>query len=229
MNRDAMRFKQNLSFEDRIGTILVSTECSYLFHKSRKKREVLTVLFDPTIYDNLKVVLEGHLYDLDAEGKIRVVGREDLVDLAKMGRTFRMKFVLQCGRDGFMTTIALHSGLTDFAGELRGLHAAGERPGAGLELQLDMPAELSEHLRDIHEYVSSLWGQGWLIRYERLEELFPPSLESDSKVLHGSYRIKLTSASKIDESHMDDMGALLEHLLQFAMDMNEMYERGGWP
>ena len=27
-------------------------------------------MFDPTIYDNIKVVLEGAVYDLDLEGKI---------------------------------------------------------------------------------------------------------------------------------------------------------------
>lgn len=180
-------------------------------------------MFDPTIYDNLKVVLEGHLYDMDAQGKIQVVGREDLVDLAGMGRTFRMKFVLGDSRDRFSTTISLYSELTDFAGELRGLHAAGERPGARLEIQLDMPAELSENRRDIHEYVSGLWGEDWMMQHERLTVLSLPSLESDSTVQDGSYRIKLTSSRKIDESHIDDMEALLEHLLQSAMYIKEMY------
>lgn len=180
-------------------------------------------MFDPTIFDNLKVVLEGRLYDMDAEGKIKVVGREDLVDLAGMGRTFRMKFGLGGGRERFSTTITMCSGLTDFAGELRGLHAAGERPGARLELLLDMPAELSENRRAVHDYISGIWGEDWLIRHERLEKLSLQYLESDSTVHNGSYRIKLASSRKIDESHIDDMEALLEHLLQTAMYIHEMY------
>ncbi|KPV55085.1 periplasmic component, partial [Paenibacillus sp. A3] len=48
-------------------------------------------MFDPTIFDNLKVVLEGHLYDLDAEQTIRVIGREDFIDLASMKRIFSMR------------------------------------------------------------------------------------------------------------------------------------------
>ncbi|WP_461480208.1 hypothetical protein [Paenibacillus sp. PvR052] len=176
-------------------------------------------MFDPTIYDNLKVVLEGHLYDMDAERKIRIVGREDLIDIAGMGRTFRMKFVLRDGRERCKTSIMLCSGLTDFAGELRGIHAVGERPGAKLEMQLEMPAELSEKRRAVHDYVSGLWGEDWLISHERLTEL---SVESDPSTYDGSYRVKMISSRKIDESHIDDMEALLEHLLQNAIFINDI-------
>jgi hypothetical protein len=35
-------------------------------------------MFDPTAYDNKKVVTEGAAYDLDLEGQIRVVDRKTL-------------------------------------------------------------------------------------------------------------------------------------------------------
>jgi len=49
-------------------------------------------MFDPTAFDNMKVVLEGSLYDLDISGEIRVVNREDLVNLARMEREFSITF-----------------------------------------------------------------------------------------------------------------------------------------
>ena len=45
-------------------------------------------MFDPTVFDNLKVVLEGAVYDLDLKGQIEIIDRSDLVDLAKMSRTY---------------------------------------------------------------------------------------------------------------------------------------------
>lgn len=176
-------------------------------------------MFDPTIYDNLKVVLEGLLYDMDAEGKIRIVERTDLIDLAGMERTFRMKFVLGNGRDRWKTSIMLRSGLADFAGELKGLHAAGERPGAKLELQLEMPAVLAEKRRAVHEYLSVLWGEDWLIRHERVTEL---SVESRLSASDDVYRVIMISLRKMDESHIDDMEALLEHLLQNTIFVHEI-------
>jgi hypothetical protein len=51
-------------------------------------------LFDPTVYDNLKVVLEGAVYDLDLAGSILVTGREDWVNLADLSRTYKLTFVM---------------------------------------------------------------------------------------------------------------------------------------
>jgi hypothetical protein len=47
-------------------------------------------MFDPTVFDNLKVIIEGAIYDLDLDGELQVVNRRDLVDLANMSRQFSM-------------------------------------------------------------------------------------------------------------------------------------------
>jgi hypothetical protein len=41
-------------------------------------------MFDPTAFDNMKVVLEGALYDLDIMGEIIITDRNDLFNTAKM-------------------------------------------------------------------------------------------------------------------------------------------------
>lgn len=51
-------------------------------------------MFDPTAFDNLKTVLEGMIYDDDLHGEVRVTNREDLLNLAKMNRLFRISFHL---------------------------------------------------------------------------------------------------------------------------------------
>ncbi|MGV3488530.1 MAG: hypothetical protein ACO1OC_08095 [Tuberibacillus sp.] len=47
-------------------------------------------MFDPTVFDNLKVVLEGAIYELDFKGQISIVDRSDIVDLAKMSRAYSL-------------------------------------------------------------------------------------------------------------------------------------------
>lgn len=51
-------------------------------------------MFDPTAYENLKVVLDGAIYDLDLEGHILVVDRNDMVNLSKLSRYYDITFQL---------------------------------------------------------------------------------------------------------------------------------------
>ncbi len=46
-------------------------------------------MYDPTIYDNLKVAFENHIYDLDnLEHKITIMNRMDRMDYAVLARDF---------------------------------------------------------------------------------------------------------------------------------------------
>lgn len=51
-------------------------------------------MFDPTAFDNMKVVIEGALYDLDICGEIVITDRNDSFNMAKMSRTFDISFRL---------------------------------------------------------------------------------------------------------------------------------------
>jgi hypothetical protein len=51
-------------------------------------------MFDPTAFDNLKVVLEGIVYDMDLNGMIQILDRNDFVNIAKMERTYNISFSL---------------------------------------------------------------------------------------------------------------------------------------
>lgn len=52
-------------------------------------------MFDPTVFDNIKVFLENHLYDMDnLDGKIRITGRIDRLEMSVMSREFALFFQL---------------------------------------------------------------------------------------------------------------------------------------
>ncbi|WP_281887434.1 hypothetical protein [Paenibacillus sp. YYML68] len=128
-------------------------------------------MFDPTIYDNLKVVLEGKLYDLDAEGGLAIVARHDRVDLATMSRTFEM--MLQPRGGASRAIVALSSGMADFAAEHRMLRLAEHRPGASLSLTLELPYERAEQLDKVHAYSLRLWGEEVDIAHELTRTVQP--------------------------------------------------------
>lgn len=51
-------------------------------------------MFDPTAFDNLKVVFEGAVYDLDLTGDIQILDRKDLFDFAHYDRCYQIHYSL---------------------------------------------------------------------------------------------------------------------------------------
>ncbi|NMH70431.1 hypothetical protein HF072_16745 [Bacillus sp. RO3] len=51
-------------------------------------------MFDPTAFDNLKVVFEGAVYDLDLTGDIHILDRKDLFDFAHYERCYQIHYSL---------------------------------------------------------------------------------------------------------------------------------------
>lgn len=178
-------------------------------------------MFDPTIYDNLKVVFEGALYDLDRAGRVLVSGREDLVDLAAMARTFRMQVERLEGV--CKAKVELCSGLLDFAGELRRIRLADEVPGCELRIGFWLPDELCAHVEEFDVYLQDVWGEVAEIVHERVSRLHPPVRSEETAE---SYKISLTFRAKIDEDNMEDVEPLLEHLVGTLEFLDHRSQRG---
>ena len=51
-------------------------------------------MFDPTAFENMRVVMEGIFYDKDLSGDITIVDRNDVINTAKMSRDFDLSFQL---------------------------------------------------------------------------------------------------------------------------------------
>ncbi|WP_145150114.1 hypothetical protein [Paenibacillus xylanexedens] len=93
-------------------------------------------MFDPTVYDNLKVGFENHLYDMDnLDERIQITGRKDRLEMAVMSREFILQF---CLRDRLEVTgeVVLSSSLEELAAEI--LETPGAHPGCRLELRFGM-------------------------------------------------------------------------------------------
>jgi len=49
-------------------------------------------MFDPTAFDNMKVIVEGLLYDKDLDGDYLIIDRDDFMNLSKMNREFSITY-----------------------------------------------------------------------------------------------------------------------------------------
>lgn len=163
---------------------------------------------DPTIFDNLKVVLEGSLYDLDREGRLRVADRADLVDLASMQRLFRMGFVLPQEPRRVYGEVEISSELLDFAAEWKRLHTIEEKPGVRVWLRFTLEHGLLEEamIRRVHEEMKLRWEASDLSH--TLEKTMTPETGQEES----RYICTLVFRDKIDEDNAGEIPLLLEHV-----------------
>lgn len=172
-------------------------------------------MFDPTIYDNIKVVLEGAVYDLDLDGKILITRREDLVDLSSMSRTYAIEFARKIDKPS-KAEINLHVHLSDLAAEI--LENPTAKPGCTLTIKLFTKVKNPEiECKHIEEQLSLIWEHRPLI-----SQLLSYKYGLHPIAYHN--QITLSFGRKIDESHLDDF----PHLIGYAADsLAWLDERGG--
>lgn len=161
-------------------------------------------MFDPTIYENLKVVFEGAVYDLDLDGQIVVIHRSDLIDLAAMSRSYMVRYRLRDGRSS--AEIRLSAGLVDLAGEK--LEWRNALPGCGLEicfsLTLHNPETACNNIRHILEQI---WAT-----HTSIVQTLSYRFGDDGSRCHNEIVIRF--GRKIGEGQVEDIPDLLEHTLR---------------
>lgn len=118
-----------------------------------------SVMFDPTIYENLKVVIEGSIYDHDSEGLIFVSGREDSIDLASLSRRYSISFQEQGNRGPqyATATISLHAHVRDLASEILETASPETEIGCKLFVSFQLHIQKVEETFAISQKLYSIW------------------------------------------------------------------------
>ncbi|WP_204414487.1 hypothetical protein [Bacillus tianshenii] len=160
-------------------------------------------MFDPTVFDNLKVIIEGAIYDLDLDGELQVVNRRDLVDLATMSRQFSMDIAVSAAMFG---RIELSSNLENISGELL---KRLDRPGCSVTVSFYQEGKRSSIIRESLEQwkkeLQNIWGESWEMELSYTESLDAPE------------PIKLCATIRFDrlfyEDNVDDLQELIPYML----------------
>lgn len=165
-------------------------------------------MFDPTIYDNLKVVLEGCIYDLDLEKELLVSKRKDIIDTASMSRTFYIEFQLQKSNgEGPYAGISLHFSLNDYTTEV----VNGDVESAGCNIDLSFytivsKEQANEQCQRIEEQLTKLWNNQALISQE-----LSFSFRNDHILKN---KITIDFQRKINETQVYDLESIVHHSLK---------------
>lgn len=164
-------------------------------------------MFDPTVFENLKVVLEGAVYDLDLTGQIHILRRIDRLELAEMSRVYSLQFQ-PSGVAHATAELWLGAGIEDLAAEI--LEQPEAEPGCSLTLKFRTGIEADkaqESCAQIGRLVADIWGEDVQVE-QRLSYLYG---QSDGRLAN---EIRVHFDRKITEELIDDLPELVEHMLK---------------
>ncbi|MED0675476.1 hypothetical protein [Aneurinibacillus thermoaerophilus] len=168
-------------------------------------------MFDPTIYENIKVALEGAIYDFDFAGEILVTSRSDTVELASMSRTYTIGFSERHKKaeKGTTALLILSADAADLVGEILELpESEGRKFGCTLRVQFVMEITDIARCRRIEEELNAIWSHRPLIMQELAFRYEP--LELDEPALYRN-TVTLDFGRKINEDNIGDIYNIVEH------------------
>jgi hypothetical protein len=163
-------------------------------------------LYDPTIFENLKVAFENHIYDLDnLDRKITIINRVDRMDLAILSREFAIKFAL-VNQPGVTAEIVLQASIKELAGEI--LEVSGENLGSTLSVRFTKTLQnAATECQQIERALNDIWETDIQLT-QTLSFVYG---QQASGYLNS---IEMLFKSKIKEEHMTDIANLLDHVLE---------------
>lgn len=115
-------------------------------------------MFDPTAFENMKVVIEGALYDLDLDDDIQVLDRNDIVNMAKLSRTYDVTFSMK-NKESVQCTFSLEAKLENLAAELLPLLQSKKLAGSYLSIKFGVTHQSQDEIHEMLEKeLADIWG-----------------------------------------------------------------------
>ncbi len=163
-------------------------------------------MYDPTIFENLKVAFENHIYDLDnIDEKIAIINRIDSMDFAILARDFAIQFKL-INQPAVTAEIVLQASIKELAGEI--LEVYGENLGCRLSVRFTKAVQnVAIQCPQIEQALNLIWETDIQLT-QTLSFLYGQQASSYLDI------IDMTFKAKINEEHMVDIADLLDHVLE---------------
>lgn len=173
-------------------------------------------MFDPTAFENLKVVAEGAVYDLDLDGEITITNRKDMMDLASLSRLYEISFVLR-GEALVEAAFLLQVDAKNLSGEI--LDVPHFVPGCEMELSFSFPVKQPEKdCQHIEWLLQSIWGTERMITQKI-------SYEYNKAALSYHNKVSISFQKAITEDHVDDLLAVISHMIETMRSLQHFLQK----
>ena len=162
-------------------------------------------MFDPTAFDNLKVVFEGAVYDLDLTGEVQIIDRKDLFDFARYERCYQIHYSLP-GKKSFFIEFHLKADMGHFLAER---HLMTKKNTAGADIRIVYKGDVKVHLG--RQLLEEIWGEDKLWEWKEVNSSTTPTF----------YEGILTFNRVLTEEMVDDV----LQMISFSVDTLQQLDR----
>ncbi|MBO0588931.1 hypothetical protein [Sporosarcina sp. E16_8] len=169
-------------------------------------------MYDPTIFENLKVAFENQVYDLDnLERKITITNRFDRMDFAIMARDFAIEFTL-ADQPHVTAEIMLGASVKDLAGEI--LELPSKNLGCSLLVRFTKRVQnVAIQCKQIEQALNDIWETEIQLT-QTLSFVYEQEASSYLDIIEVGFK------SKLNEDHMGDITDFLNHVLESLETLN---------
>ncbi|PEL91927.1 hypothetical protein C6360_09790 [Bacillus wiedmannii] len=176
------------------------------------------IMFDPTAFDNLKVIVEGAVYDFDLHGDILVTDRKDMMNLASLSRIYHISFQLTEPFEPVVkATFSLSVDAKNLSGEI--LEVPQFTPGCEMKLAFSFPIEKPEVVcEEIENFMHSIWGKERMITQKI-------SYEYNKQAISYHNKVEVIFQKAITEDHVDDLIAVISHMIETVRTIQHFLQK----
>lgn len=192
-------------------------------------------MFDPIVFENIKVALENQLYDLDnLDERISIIDRKDSMNMAVMSREWSLRFLLRHSEEledegSFISAeLVLQSEINDIADEI--LERQISRPACQLLVRFYCIVENPlEDCPAIERIINEQWERG-TIPTQQLSQYYGQATQDDevSALIWRPFffynKIELSLNRRIGEEQMNDFEQLIECVIQTVDCLEQQFK-----
>lgn len=172
-------------------------------------------MFDPTAFENMKVVMEGCLYDYDLDGEIIITDRNDWVNLAKLSRKFEMT-LRKNPRSKVFCTFILQADLANLTAELLPLSNGVQQSGASVFIKTTLEHPENEELyKKSAERLKTIWGANHSVQQHIRKNALNEHAHLENELTISFNRL-------IQEDQIDDLQNMAEYMVKTVNEMDHL-------
>jgi alpha-D-ribose 1-methylphosphonate 5-triphosphate synthase subunit PhnI len=165
-------------------------------------------LFDPTAFENIKVVIEGDIYDRDLSSEIIVIDRNDWMNAAKLSRKYEISFTRKGYEPDLLSAMMrIEAGLENLSAELLGTGNSKELAGCMVEISFSLlHKNKMEVFQEVQHVLEDIWGRDRAII--QTAQVHP--LENESDIQN---QVRVSFNRLIFEEQIDDLSEMVNYMI----------------
>ena len=173
-------------------------------------------MFDPTAFENMRVVMEGIFYDKDLKGEIKILDRNDYLNTAKLSRSYDLSFQLSSSyHQPVICKFTLTAGLENLTAELLPEYVPPRYAGCVSKLEFTFISDFNESLiSEVNEALRDIWGES---RINKLTVCW----EAPSIIEQVIYTALVSFDRIIHEDQIEDLSEMTNYMVR-TLEMLEM-------